>query len=698
MIICVLLWLFASLAESRVETSFLIIHQEESLSTVYLYLAQTLRQLRGFLTSENAEVLILTSNHDMSEATLRGFLGEKEVEGSMRLFFESRQEMDSPPASKFNMLASYSKGDLLVFLNLRTVPHETADLERMLEKARDPEIGVVGCKVLDANDNIYSSGYEVILKEESEYSYDFDDEGEDHKLERDMNIIPRYRDYNSQYHLANRVTDVDAIALGLFVVKKREFHLAGGFNSTFRSQKLTEVHLCLTLSSEWGLRVVYFPEVVVTNYFYPDETRIEELDTTALNRLWNYSAREFFLTRHYESNEVAVVWSMDCGTGQVLGFTMEAINYILALYRRVLTLVSVNDIESCRESMQVLGLSEYVRDIISSLLSHSPMKRIPHTMLKIVVLHKDPGRYEYAKSQTGAHLRRDWHWRSPRPRYRNDPVPKDSLVVERATDSHHDEGDAQQIHEDNNESGEKKEHVEYYFVGRSMFETDRIPSDWLEVANDPDVVDEIWVPSEFNVGTFSKAGVKAEKLVKIPESIDVFHFDPHIYRKNSHIVAKLDSKENEIEKVQFLSVMKWESRKAWKELLTAYFDEFSGDDRDKIRLSILFKMSPSDFKEYEDFKHKYLQHAGVAVSSLPEVHFIAERISYLKLPLLYHSVDAFVSASHGEGWGLPLCEAMSMGLPTIASNWSGNTEFMNNNNSLLVAVEMGAANQVRWLS
>jgi glycosyltransferase involved in cell wall biosynthesis len=95
-------------------------------------------------------------------------------------------------------------------------------------------------------------------------------------------------------------------------------------------------------------------------------------------------------------------------------------------------------------------------------------------------------------------------------------------------------------------------------------------------------------------------------------------------------------------------------------------------------------MSPSDFKEYEDFKQKYLQHcmkwkdflflsvsslclslnfhslALVSSSSLPEVHFIAERISYLKLPLLYRSVDAFVSASHGEGWGLPLCEGRTL--------------------------------------
>jgi hypothetical protein len=47
---------------------------------------------------------------------------------------------------------------------------------------------------------------------------------------------------------------------------------------------------------------------------------------------------------------------------------MEAINYIMALYRRVLTLISVNDIDACRESMHVIGLSEYVKSIISSLL------------------------------------------------------------------------------------------------------------------------------------------------------------------------------------------------------------------------------------------------------------------------------------------------------------------------------------------
>ena len=38
--------------------------------------------------------------------------------------------------------------------------------------------------------------------------------------------------------------------------------------------------------------------------------------------------------------------------------------------------------------------------------------------------------------------------------------------------------------------------------------------------------------------------------------------------------------------------------------------------------------------------------------------------------------DVFVLATHGEGWGRPLMEAMAMGLPVIAANWSGPTQFI----------------------
>jgi glycosyltransferase involved in cell wall biosynthesis len=46
--------------------------------------------------------------------------------------------------------------------------------------------------------------------------------------------------------------------------------------------------------------------------------------------------------------------------------------------------------------------------------------------------------------------------------------------------------------------------------------------------------------------------------------------------------------------------------------------------------------------------------------------------------------DCYVSLHHSEGFGLTLAEAMCLGKPTIATNYSGNLEFMNDSNSFLV--------------
>jgi hypothetical protein len=45
------------------------------------------------------------------------------------------------------------------------------------------------------------------------------------------------------------------------------------------------------------------------------------------------------------------------------------------------------------------------------------------------------------------------------------------------------------------------------------------------------------------------------------------------------------------------------------------------------------------------------------------------RVSLRDYIQLYRAADAFVLATHGEGWGRPLMEAMAMGLPAIATAW-----------------------------
>lgn len=68
------------------------------------------------------------------------------------------------------------------------------------------------------------------------------------------------------------------------------------------------------------------------------------------------------------------------------------------------------------------------------------------------------------------------------------------------------------------------------------------------------------------------------------------------------------------------------------------------------------------------------------------VHVLATHISERDLPRLYKAADAFVLPSRGEGWGRPMVEAMSMGMPTVITDWGAPTDYANTSNSWPVPV------------
>ena len=55
---------------------------------------------------------------------------------------------------------------------------------------------------------------------------------------------------------------------------------------------------------------------------------------------------------------------------------------------------------------------------------------------------------------------------------------------------------------------------------------------------------------------------------------------------------------------------------------------------------------------------------------------------------LIRSSDCYISLHRSEGLGLGLAEAMYLGKPVIATRYSGNMEFMNDSNSLLVPCKL----------
>ncbi|GMF21791.1 unnamed protein product [Phytophthora fragariaefolia] len=218
-----------------------------------------------------------------------------------------------------------------------------------------------------------------------------------------------------------------------------------------------------------------------------------------------------------------------------------------------------------------------------------------------------------------------------------------------------------------------------YKVGRTMFETDRVPKGWPQRMNK---MDEIWVPTKFQEKVFVDGGVRPEAVKVVPEVVDVDFFDPdkveNVYNLASETTFEMTEKTT-----VYLSIFKWEERKGWKVLLTAYFEAFSVED--DVVLVLLTNGYHTSSSSAGDFKSLIEEFASKAVDKpldqLPRIHVLPPHIPQEAMPSLYKAANAFVLPSRGEGWGRPHVEAMAMERPVIATFWSGTTEYMTEKNS-----------------
>lgn len=60
-----------------------------------------------------------------------------------------------------------------------------------------------------------------------------------------------------------------------------------------------------------------------------------------------------------------------------------------------------------------------------------------------------------------------------------------------------------------------------------------------------------------------------------------------------------------------------------------------------------------------------------------DIYFTAPTLSTSMMPALYHSANIGISMSRGEGWDLPLSEMMACGIPCIATDCLGHSEYLN---------------------
>lgn len=203
----------------------------------------------------------------------------------------------------------------------------------------------------------------------------------------------------------------------------------------------------------------------------------------------------------------------------------------------------------------------------------------------------------------------------------------------------------------------------HYAVCPSVLKCDRIINYgmWESTLVPKDHVDEInrsvtlqYVPCQQNLESFSECGVRIPIKV-LHHGVDAEQF-PFLSRCHSGAFT-------------FGTFGDLSPRKGIDVLLCAFQDEFS--HREPVRL-LMKSTSPAAAYKIND----------------PRITLISGFMNQESLLKFLQEMDAFVLPSRGEGFGLCGLEAMSTGLPVIATNWSGPSEYLDPEDSFPLAYRL----------
>ena len=132
-------------------------------------------------------------------------------------------------------------------------------------------------------------------------------------------------------------------------------------------------------------------------------------------------------------------------------------------------------------------------------------------------------------------------------------------------------------------------------------------------------------------------------------------------------------------KFKFLHISSCFPRKGVEILLQAYKDIFTNSDD----VSLIIKTFPNPHNNIKCLLEEYRK----TCDNFPDVIYIDSDLNKEEIVSLYKQCDVLVAPSFGEGFGLPIAEAMLMKVPVITTAWGGQSDFCNPDNSWLLDYE-----------
>ena len=222
--------------------------------------------------------------------------------------------------------------------------------------------------------------------------------------------------------------------------------------------------------------------------------------------------------------------------------------------------------------------------------------------------------------------------------------------------------------------------------------------EWVEGLNrmDMNIAVSEFVKYTFDHVVYDKMDDKKQKIgeVRMVKPMEVLFegADLNIYKKTKEFSKELVDEMDKIpEKFIFLYTGHWlqgdlgQDRKDTGMLVKTFLETFKNKPKQP---ALLLKTSGATFSiiDRNDMLEKIEDVKRSVEGKLPNVYLLHGDMMDEEINELYNhpKVKVHITFTHGEGFGRPLLEACYSEKPVIAPDWSGQKDFLNKNNAILL--------------
>jgi len=140
--------------------------------------------------------------------------------------------------------------------------------------------------------------------------------------------------------------------------------------------------------------------------------------------------------------------------------------------------------------------------------------------------------------------------------------------------------------------------------------------------------------------------------------------------------SRFYNEENTKTTFNFLCVAQFAPRKNLENMLTWFVQEFH--DEDDVGLFLKTHMQNNSVMDFYACKRMCQKILARWKDRKCKVNIIHGNLNDEDMSCLYdkNQIDCYVTAAHGEGFGIPLLNAASNEIPIVATNWSGYLDFL----------------------